>query len=221
METERADPVSAADSATIEELARELIARVRVADRRIVIGIVGPPGTGKSTLAAAVAEVIGDALCRVVPLDGFHLGQSLINGTELASRKGAPDTFDVDGYLSLLARLRTDSEQTVYAPAYRREYEEPIAASIAVPHSIRIVLTEGNYLLLDRDRWAEVAAMVDERWYVDTPDELRRARLIARHIRFGKSPDEAQAWTDGPDEANARLIAATRASADRTIAWSG
>lgn len=213
--------VGAGELAVANALADELVARVQRAPERIIVGIAGAPGTGKSTLARAVADRIGDELCCIVPLDGFHLGQSIINGTELESRKGAPDTFDVAGYLTLLTRLRQNSEPVVYAPVYRRDLEEPVAASIAVPASIRIILTEGNYLLLDREPWRGVVDYLDEAWYVDTPDELRRERLIARHIAFGKSPDRARRWAEGPDEVNAQLIEGTRSRARRVIPWHG
>lgn len=200
-----------------ETLVRELRHRALSTDTRIIVGIAGAPGTGKSTLASAVAGLLGTDLCRVVPLDGFHLGQSIINGTEWESQKGAPDTFDLGGYLSLLTRLRANTEPTIYAPLYRRDLEEPVAASIAVPSSTQIILTEGNYLLLEREGWHHIRDVLDEAWYVDTPDDVRRERLIARHIQFGKSPETARRWTEGPDEQNARLIEQTRARADRVV----
>lgn len=212
--------VDGSTATTVAELARGLVDRALGTDERIIVGVVGAPGTGKSTLTHAIADLLGDDLCRVVPLDGFHLGQGIINDTELAGRKGAPDTFDVGGYLSLLRRLRANTEETIYAPVYRRELEEPIAASVAVPRTTRIILTEGNYLLLAHDGWELVRDLLDDAWYVDTPDSVRRERLVARHIRFGKPPELARAWVDGSDERNAELVAATRSRADRVIAWS-
>jgi pantothenate kinase len=155
-----------------------------------------------------------------VPMDGFHLGQEILDGTELAARKGAPDTFDVGGYIALLGRLRLADEDVVYAPTFRRSIEEPIAASIAVPRHVPVVLTEGNYLLADVGRWGEVRRLLDEVWFVDVPETLRRERLIERHVAFGRSRRAAEDWTDGPDAANARLVAATRSRADRFVAWS-
>ncbi|WP_375388641.1 nucleoside/nucleotide kinase family protein [uncultured Amnibacterium sp.] len=210
-------------SADSEDVARALADaladRSRVARARLIVGIVGAPGTGKSTLAGAVALHLGHELCRTVSMDGFHLGQRIIDGTELANRKGAPDTFDVGGYVSLLGRLRANSEDTVYAPVYRREWEEPVAASVAIPSSVPIVLTEGNYLLLDHGGWEGVRGLLDDTWYVDTPAELRRSRLIARHVLFGKTPEAARRWTDGPDERNAQMILATRVRAGRIVTW--
>jgi pantothenate kinase len=186
---------------------------------RRLIGIAGAPGSGKSTLADGLADRLGPAVCVVVPMDGFHLANTIIEGTPLRDRKGAIDTFDAAGYLSMLRRLRSNDDDTVYAPAYVRGLEEPIAASIAVPRDIPIVLSEGNYLLSDHAPWPDIRAQFDEVWFVDTPDDLRREWLVARHVRYGMTPDAAAAWADGPDAANARLVAATRERADRILLY--
>ena len=189
-----------------------------LSDRRRIIGIVGPPGTGKSTVAQIIAGALGGAAV-VVPMDGFHLADAVLHGTPLRERKGAIDTFDVGGYVALLRRLRARDEPVVYAPAYRRGLEEPIAASIAVPRSTPIVLTEGNYLLAAVGEWGVLPALLDETWFVDTPRETRIARLIDRHMAAGMDREQATAWACGPDERNARLIDATRHRADRMITW--
>ena len=203
-----------------ESLAREIRSAYAVAGVRQIIGIVGPPGTGKSTFAEQLASRFGPGECVVVPMDGFHLAQSIIAGTPLESRRGALDTFDAGGYVSLLKRLQARTESVVYAPSYRRGLEEPIAASIAIPVSTPVVLTEGNYLLASDEPWNKVRAYLTGAWFVDIPRDIRIARLIERHIAFGKDPAAAEAWALGPDEVNARYVEATRASADRVIAWS-
>jgi pantothenate kinase len=192
-----------------------LIARVP----RCLLGLVGPPGGGKSTLAQALHEAFpADSV--VVPMDGFHLANLQLARLGRAGRKGAPDTFDAAGYVALLRRLRAAAPgEAVYAPAFRREIEEPIAGAIAVPSSARLVITEGNYLLLDEGPWAGVRALLDEAWYVDGDEALRRERLVARHVRFGRSAAEAHAWVAATDDPNARLIAATRTRADRVFRW--
>ncbi|WP_045730798.1 nucleoside/nucleotide kinase family protein [Pseudarthrobacter chlorophenolicus] len=186
---------------------------------RTILGIAGAPGSGKSTLAARLQEEFGAGTAVVVPMDGFHLGNAIIDGTPLRDRKGAMDTFDAGGYLSLLRRLAARDEAVVYAPEFRRTLDEPVAASIAVPADVPLVITEGNYLLADQEPWKEIRAQLDEVWFLETPHELRISRLVARHVSFGMAPDAADAWANGPDEANAALIRSTRHDASSIIPW--
>ncbi len=196
------------DIGTLVERARTLAA----AGERRILGIAGPPGGGKSTVARAVVAELGER-ARLVPMDGFHLAQSELVRLGRRDRMGAPDTFDAAGYAALLMRLRGD-EPVVYAPEFRREIEEPIAGAIAIPRSVPLVVTEGNYLLLQDGGWGSVRALLDEAWYVETDEELRVQRLIQRHIQFGKTPEYARAWVLRSDEHNAALVAATAATAD-------
>ncbi len=198
------------------------LARARalaVPGQRRLLGIVGPPGAGKSTVADALVAALG-SLAQAVPMDGYHLAQVELERLGRAARKGAPDTFDSAGYVALLRRLRQPvAGETVYAPAFRREIEEPIAGAIGVAPEVPLVVTEGNYLLLDQPHWRDVAGLLDEVWYVDVEDALRVSRLVARHERHGRSPQAARAWVEGTDEPNARLIAATRSKATWHLAW--
>jgi len=179
---------------------------------RRILGIAGPPGGGKSTVARQVVAELGER-ARLVPMDGFHLAQAELVRLGRRERMGAPDTFDAAGYAALLARLR-GPEAVVYAPEFRREIEEPIAGAIAVPRQVPLVVTEGNYLLLQDERWAPIRGLLDEAWYVETDEELRVQRLIQRHIQFGKTPEYARAWVLRSDERNAELVKATAATAD-------
>ncbi|WP_353397466.1 nucleoside/nucleotide kinase family protein [Hydrogenophaga sp. 5NK40-0174] len=190
---------------------------------RFILGLAGAPGAGKSTLAEALCEALG-AEAALVPMDGFHLANAELARLGRAGRKGAPDTFDAAGYAALLSRLRSPevlaSGQTVYAPAFHREIEEPIAGEIPVTSSARILITEGNYLLLDDPAWRGVAGLLDQVWYVEAEDDaLRQERLLARHIEFGRNPDQAKAWITGTDDPNARRIEATRKKAHKVFRW--
>lgn len=200
--------VSARLDDALVQRARGLMSRGRA-----VLGICGVPGAGKSTLAARLEAEIG-AEAVVVPMDGFHLHDDELDRLGLAQRKGAPETFDVHGYLSLLRRLRTETEHTVYAPEFDRSREESIAGAIAVRPEHRLVLTEGNYLLYDGPGWSDVLPLLDEAWYVESDEQLRLSRLVQRHIDHGKPPEVAHRWATVSDQANADIVARTRAAAD-------
>jgi len=204
-------------SATIStEEAIERARRLAAGGRRAILGITGPPGAGKSTLAGAIAGDLGDR-ARVVGMDGFHLAQAELVRLGRADRKGALDTFDGAGYVALLRRLHAADEDVVYAPEFRREIEEPVDAAVAVPREVPLVVTEGNYLLVDEGPWAAVRGLLDETWYV-VQDEATRVRLlIARHVAFGKAPDVAREWVLRSDERNAELVARTRPRADALV----
>ena len=178
---------------------------------RRLIGIVGPPGVGKSTLAARLAATDPDAA--VLPMDGFHLPQATLRELGRRERMGAPDTFDVEGFERVLRALRDDGDP-VTAPAFDRSIEEPVADAITIGPGIRTVYVEGNYLLV----WPGIAELLDETWYLELDDEVRRHRLLDRHVASGKTPEAAEAWMAAVDEPNARLIAASAARATRTVA---
>lgn len=190
--------------------ARRLIAP----GRRSVLGLAGPPGAGKSTLAAQLVADLGEAAV-VVPLDGFHLHDDELARLGRADRKGAPDTFDVAGYVALLRRLR--SEDAVYAPLFDREREQSLAGAIPVLPEHRLVVTEGNYLLLDQPGWRDVQPLLDECWYVDLDDAVRAERLVSRHVRHGRTRSAAEEWVTRSDEVNARLVVPTRERADLVV----
>lgn len=194
----------------------DLVARARAlaSGPRAILGIAGSPGSGKSTLAEALldglrAELGPDAVAHV-PMDGFHLADVALRRLGLLDRKGAPETFDAAGYVALLRRLRTEVDGTVYAPAFERDLEQPIAGAVAVPPSTRLVVTEGNYLLLDSGRWRDVRPELAQVWFCDLRPDVRLARLTARHERFGKAPGEATSWVAAVDGPNAALVEATR-----------
>lgn len=188
--------------------------------QRRLLGVVGPPGAGKSTLVALMAEALGER-AQTVPMDGYHLAQVELERLGRAQRKGAPDTFDAAGYAALLRRLRDQpANETVYAPDFRRAIEEPVAGALPVFARTPLVITEGNYLLLNDDpAWAPVAGLLDEVWYLQVDAALRLARLTARHEQFGRTREQALAWVAQTDEPNARRIEGCAHRARRTIGW--
>ncbi|MDP2419120.1 MAG: nucleoside/nucleotide kinase family protein [Hydrogenophaga sp.] len=177
---------------------------------RRLLGVVGPPGSGKSTLARLMAESL-ESLAQTVPMDGFHLAQVELERLGRAHRKGAPDTFDPAGYAALLRRLRAQAlDEVVYAPDFRRDLEEPVAGALPVHGHTPLIITEGNYILLDEAGWAPVANLLDEVWYLQVDPALRLERLAQRHQQFGRSREQALAWIEATDEPNARRIEASR-----------
>ncbi|GIJ23170.1 nucleoside/nucleotide kinase family protein [Micromonospora lutea] len=210
---------------TLAELlpVEDLLARARAladAGPRQLLGITGAPGVGKSTLAAQVVEAVGPA-ARLVPMDGFHLAQDELLRLDRALRKGSIDTFDANGYVSLLRRLRRKEPTSVWAPQFRRDLEEPIAGAIEVPPEVRLVVTEGNYLLIPNWPWDEVRSLLHEAWFLDLDADLRRRRLVARHMAYGRSEQDARAWAMGSDEVNAALVAGTAERADLVVRLAG
>jgi pantothenate kinase len=200
---------------TLAELVRRARRLVQPGRRRI-LGITGAPGAGKSTVAEALdAALDGDAV--LVPMDGFHLANAELERLGRRDRKGAADTFDAAGYAALLGRLRDRAQGCVYAPVFRREIEEPIAGAIQVRPGVPLVITEGNYLLVDDGGWAAIRGLLDEVWFLAPPDPVRLDRLVRRHEEYGKSPGEARAWASGSDQRNAELVLATRDRADLVI----
>lgn len=181
--------------------------------RRVIIGIAGPPGAGKSTLAADLVRCLADRRAVAVPLDGFHLANEELARLGMAHVKGAPETFDAWGFVHLLRRLRA-GEELVYAPTFKRELEEAINAAIPVPVETELVVVEGNYLLLPEPPWSLGRPLFDLAVYLDVPAAVRVPRLLARAREGGRDEAAAHDWVFRNDEANARRIAASRDRAD-------
>jgi pantothenate kinase len=195
------------------------IARLIVPGQRKILGLVAPPGAGKSTFAEALLTAFPQDI-QIVPMDGFHLANCQLARLGRSGRKGAPDTFDAAGFVSLMRRVKAQREgETIYAPDFRRDLEEAVAGAIAVEARTPLIITEGNYLLLDEGPWAELRGALDEVWYLEVSEAARQQRLLARHMRFGRSQAQALAWMALTDEPNARRIAQTRHRADRVVPW--
>ncbi|GAA3456930.1 nucleoside/nucleotide kinase family protein [Dactylosporangium matsuzakiense] len=189
---------------------------VRGRQGRSIVGICGPPAAGKSTLSSALSDALNvhDGLTSVaVPMDGFHLSNVELGRLGLTDRKGAPETFDAAGFVHLLRRLRA-GEDLVYAPSYSRTLHESIGGVIPVPADVRVIVVEGNYLLLDQGPWASVRGLLDLVLYLDAPDAVRQESLLRRQMAKGLELPAAQDWVFRSDERNAAVIAGTRDRAD-------
>lgn len=188
-----------------------------------VIGVVGAPGSGKTTLVEAlVAHMRGmGAAVAHVPMDGFHLADSALARLGLLQLKGRIDTFDAWGYVATLRRIVHAGEPIVYCPEFDRTFEQPVAGALPVPRGTRLVLTEGNYLLDQTDPWPLLREIVSEFWFCSVDSDLRRERLVQRHIQFGKSPEQARAWVDEVDEPNAGRVESAMRSADLVVNTDG
>lgn len=201
-------------------MTREAIALV-CNDSRAVLGIAGNPGAGKSTLVelllSRIAAIKGDHWVAHVPMDGFHLADAQLDRLGNRDRKGAPDTFDAAGYAHLLERVVRETDAPVYAPGFDRTLEQPLAGALVVLPTARLVITEGNYLLLADPEWARARAALNAVWSVTTEEALRVQRLVERHLRFGKTELEAHAWVADVDQRNSDLVSGTLGNADRIV----
>lgn len=209
---------------TLEDLLQRIAHLQKEHAGSVIIGLVGAPGAGKTTLVEQLIKHLNAEEGTPerqrhahVPMDGYHLADVELARLGRLDRKGAPDTFDAHGYAALLRRLREPRDTVVYAPGFERTIEQPIAGAIPIYPSTSMILTEGNYLLLDEPGWREVREQCTEVWYCEQDDELRVERLIARHVRFGKAPAAAADWVEQVDEPNGRLILTTRDRADLVI----
>lgn len=221
----RGDSGTTGDTEGVNERAAQSLDLAEIAERadalsqrgRSILGLTGPPGAGKSTVAAQLAAALGPKRAVLVPMDGFHLANVTLIAAGSRERKGAWDTFDTEGYVHLLRRLRQQSGTVVFAPAFDRDLEESIGGAISVSPDVPLIITEGNYLLSARGGWAQVAELLDECWYLELDDTVRVDRLVKRREGHGSDHEEATHWALGSDQANADVVAESRDRADLVL----
>jgi fructokinase len=202
----------------------DLVERARalaVPGQRHLLGITGAPGAGKSRVARNLVDKLGEDLAVLIPMDGFHLSNQTLIRLGRRDRKGAWDTFDADGYVHLLRRLRNQEEEIVHAPDFDRDIDESIGSALPIRREVPLIVTEGNYLLTEVGAWAGVAPLLDECWYLDADDSTRLQRLSYRHQQHGMSREQADTWARTTDQDNAVLIAESSPRADLVITLLG
>ena len=199
-----------------EVIARAESLMTSMSGQRKIVGLIGKPGAGKSTLSAQLIEQLGDQAA-ILNMDGYHFSNLALRELGRADRKGAPDTFDALGFTEILKRVKHEVDQNIYFPVFDRSIEESIAAQGVITPEIKLVITEGNYLLHNDNNWGGVKKFLDESWFIEVDDQIRIERLVNRHHKFGKSKADAHSWATGSDENNAQVVARTRALADVII----
>lgn len=192
----------------IKDIAAEIVRRGASA-RRLIVAIAGPPGAGKSTVADALAHALPAGTAAVVPMDGYHYDDRVLDQIGWRQRKGAPETFDVGGYESLMKRLKA-ADADVAIPIFDRTIELSRAAAAIVPKDVKYILTEGNYLLLDEDPWRALGPLFDVTVYLDVPRAELEQRLIQRWLDHGRTPEAGRAWVDSNDLPNVDRVLTKR-----------
>lgn len=200
---------------TFETLLK-VVTEAAAAHTRFVVGIAGPPGAGKSTLAQKLVQAFPSDLARLVPMDGFHYDNSVLDDLRLRSRKGAPETFDFSGFLSILTRIR-DREPNVAVPIFDREVDLARAGASLIPSQAKIIVVEGNYLLLDESPWTKLGPCFDLTLYLDVPRPQLEQRLLQRWLDLGDPPEKAAHWVASNDMPNVDRVLTRRRNADITF----
>lgn len=202
---------------SVQLLVEEIASLLQGSKPRTMIGIVGKPGAGKSTVVTEIQKQFSAEEVAIIPMDGYHLSNEELIKLGRRERKGAPDTFDVEGFISLITRVRNEIDKDHTFPIFHREIEASKADEGIVLRNTKVIVIEGNYLFSEEHNWSEVFPLLDQSWFIEIDDEIRMQRLITRHIKYGKTPQEAEEWSRGSDEENAKFIAKTASRAERII----
>lgn len=202
---------------SVQLLVEEIASLLQGSKPRTMIGIVGKPGAGKSTVVTEIQKQFSTEEVAIIPMDGYHLSNEELIKLGRRERKGAPDTFDVEGFISLITRVRNEIDKDHTFPIFHREIEASKADEGIVLRNTKVIVIEGNYLFSEEHNWSEVFPLLDQSWFIEIDDEIRMQRLITRHIKYGKTPQEAEEWSRGSDEENAKFIAKTASRAERII----
>lgn len=203
----------------VPALARDILARA-AGHRRYVFAIAGAPGAGKSTLADALVaalEALAPGCAALLPMDGFHLDNALLDARGLRARKGAPETFDVAGFAQALDRVR-DAGAPVILPVFDRDLDLARAGAREVATEARVIVVEGNYLLLREEPWAGLGRCFDRTLFLSVPEVELERRLVARWRHYGLDGEAARTRAQGNDIPNARRVVAGSRAAD--VVWS-
>lgn len=184
---------------------------------RVIFGVIGKPGAGKSTVSQKVKERFPEDDVAIISMDGYHLSNEVLDVQAKRDRKGAPDTFDVDGFVTLLAKVKSFTNEKITFPIFHREIEASVADEGVIFSTAKLIIVEGNYLLSKEYGWGEVRHYLDTSFYLSINEEIRIQRLIARHIEFGKDPVDATIWATKSDESNAKFIEQSSQSATYVI----
>ena len=191
------------DGPDIDDLVRQLSALPR--DRRHIVAIAGPPGSGKTTVSAALVSRINantPGRAAILPMDGYHFDDGLLSEMGLLKRKGAPETFDVGGFIQMLKRLTESGEDDVAVPVFDRDIEISRAGARLIRRSADLIIAEGNYLLLDAPPWHDLAPLFDVTVMVQVSEDELRRRLEERWRGYGMSEDDVRAKVEGNDLPN-------------------
>ena len=202
------------------ELLLDDLLEIAATQDRYILALTGSPAVGKSTLAdRLVGSINANGLDQAIalPMDGYHFSNEKLLELELLELKGIPETFDAKAFVELVKSIKSETELTHWAPEFRRELEASIQNAIAVQPHHKIIIVEGNYLLLESAPWNQLADYFDKVWFLSLEDSIRKQRLLARHMSYGQTESEAREKMKSTDDKNALLIEASKSRADRVV----